>query len=101
MIRAEVIELLKEVPHGVFEENEPCGRKVFAEIRSVRMREFYTALNEGIEPTMIFVLTDYADYHDEKLIRYNCQIYEVIRTYTPVNGQTLQITVRKRENNDV
>lgn len=101
MIRAEVIELLAETPHGVFEENTKQGRTVFAEIRSVRMREFYTALNEGIEPTMIFVLTDYSDYHDEKLIRYKDQIYEVIRTYTPVNGQTLQITVRKRENNDV
>lgn len=99
MIRAEVIELLTETPHGVFEENTTQGRTVFAEVRSVRMSEFYKALNEGIEPQYVFVLTDYIDYKGEKLVRYNENLYDVVRVYTPVNGQTIEITVKKREVN--
>lgn len=99
MIRADVITLLSEEPHGVFAQNTPQETNVFAEIRSVRQKEFYLALNEGIQPTYVFVLTDYADYGDQKLIRYNSQLYDVVRTYTPVDGQTIEITVRKHEVN--
>lgn len=99
MIRADVITLLSEEPHGVFDQNTPQETDVFAEIRSVRQKEFYLALNEGIQPTYVFVLTDYADYDDQKLIRYNDELYDVVRTYTPVDGQTIEITVRKHEVN--
>lgn len=99
MIRADMITLLSEAPHGVFAQNTPQETNVFAEIRSVRQKEFYLALNEGIQPTYVFVLTDYADYGDQKLIRYNNQLYDVVRTYTPVDGQTIEITVRKHEVN--
>lgn len=99
MIRATTITLLRERPHGVFDERIPFEREVFAEIRSVKMTEFYTALNDGIQPEYIFHLTDYADYNGEKTIRYNDMLYDVIRTYTPVNGQTIDITVRKKEIN--
>lgn len=99
MIRADVITLLSEEPHGVFDQNTPQETDVFAEIRSVRQKEFYLALNEGIQPTYVFVLTDYADYGDQKLIRYNDELYDVVRTYTPVDGQTIEITVRKHEVN--
>lgn len=99
MIRADVITLLSEEPHGVFDQNTPQETDVFAEIRSVRQKEFYLAMNEGIQPTYVFVLTDYADYDDQKLIRYNDELYDVVRTYTPVDGQTIEITVRKHEVN--
>ena len=99
MIRADVITLLSEVPQGVFDRMTPHEKTVFAEIRSVRQKEFYLAMNEGIQPTYVFVLTDYADYDDQKLIRYNDELYDVVRTYTPVDGQTIEITVRKHEVN--
>lgn len=99
MIRADVITLLSEEPHGVFGQNTPQETNVFAEIRSVRQKEFYLALNEGIQPTYVFVLTDYADYGDQKLIRYNSELYDVVRTYTPVDGQTIELTVKKHEVN--
>lgn len=99
MIRADVIDLMDELPHGVFDYEYPIKRRVFAEIRSVRQSEFYKALNDGIEPQYTFVLTDYADYDGEKLIKYNGKFYEVIRTYTPVDGQTIEITVKKYEVN--
>lgn len=99
MIRATTITLLTERPHGVFDPKLPFEKEVFAEIRSVKMSEFYTALNDGIQPEYIFHLTDYADYDGQKIIAFDGQLYDVVRTYTPVNGQTIDITVKKREIN--
>lgn len=99
MIRADVITLLRETAHGVFESNTPTETTVFAEIQSVRQKEFYLALNDGIQPEYVFVLTDYADYNDQKLIRWNGLLWDVVRTYTPVNGQTIELTVKKHEVN--
>ena len=99
MIRADVITLLSETAHGVFESNDPEETTVFAEIQSVRQKEFYMALNDGIQPEYVFVLTDYADYNNQKLIRWNDILWDVVRTYTPVNGQTVELTVKKHEVN--
>lgn len=99
MIRAVTIDLLKEVPHGVFEQNSPVVHTVFAEIRSVSMKEFYLAANDGIEPELIFRLTDYSDYNGEKLVRYDGDEWDVIRTYTPVDGQVIDITCKRKEKN--
>lgn len=97
MVRAEVITLFAEEPHGVFDSHDVACRKVFAEIRSVRMSEFYKAMNEGIEPTYVFVLTDYVDYEDEKLCEYKGVLYDIVRTY--VHGQSIELTVKKHEVN--
>lgn len=95
MIRATEITLYAESPHGVFDAHTPTARTIPAEIRSVRNNEFYQALANGIEPTLIFRLTDYAEYQGEKLCKYNDDWYEVVRTYTPVNGQVIDLTVQK------
>lgn len=99
MIRATTITLLSEEPHGVFDSHTPTQTEVFAEVKSVKMSEFYTALNDGIQPEYIFTLTDYADYNGQKTIIYNGTYYDVVRTYTPVNGQTIDITVKRKEIN--
>ena len=99
MIRAEQITFLSEDPHGAFEAFTPSEWTVFAEIRSVKASEFYKALNDGIEPQYVFVLTDYADYDGSKLVRYNGQLFDVVRTYTPVDGQPLEITGKQHEGN--
>lgn len=95
MIRATVITLVPEEPRGVFEATPDNAREIFAEIRSVRNNEFYQALAQGIEPSFIFRLTDYSEYQGEKLCIYNGQYYRIIRTYTPVNGQVIDLTVQK------
>lgn len=99
MVRADVINLINEPRHGVFEAYSSTSTQVFAEIHSVRQSEFYLALNDGIQPQYTFVLTDYADYGGQKLIQYDGEYFDVIRTYTPVNGQTIEITVKKHEVN--
>ena len=95
MIRATQITLYAEQPHGVFDSQELTGRDVYAEIRSVRNNEFYMALSNDIQPTYIFRLTDYSEYGGEKLCKYDGDWYRIIRTYTPVNGQVIDLTVQK------
>ena len=98
MIRAEVISLVAETPadHGVFETRTESTRDVFAEIRSVGYTEFYTAKSAGIEPSIVFVLTDYMEYGGEKIVLFDDKRYRVVRTYT--NGQTIELTCEEATN---
>lgn len=92
MIRAEVITLVAENPaaHGVFDAVTETGRDVFAEIRSVGFSEFYTAKSAGIEPSIVFVLADYMEYGNEKIVLFNGRRFRVVRTYS--DGQTIELT---------
>ena len=72
-------------------------RKVFAEVKSVRQSEFYSAAMANIRPTCVFVLADKDDYRDEKQIRYNGRTYDVIRTYVGRDSYRLEITAEMRE----
>jgi len=68
-------------------------RDVFAEIRSIGMKEKYEALQAGLNPEYTFVLADYYEYDDEDEIQYGGKTYRVIRTYR--NGQTIEIVVTR------
>lgn len=61
-------------------------RNVFAEVKSVGQSEFYQAEAVGLKPEIKFVIADFADYQDEKQLKYTPfggteQIYTVLRTY--------------------
>lgn len=101
MIRAEVITLVSEDPaaHGVFDIPELEKRDVFAEIRSVGYAEYYAARSAGIEPTIVFVLADYLEYQNEKIVLFDGEQYRVVRTYT--NGQTIELTCERATNDRV
>ncbi len=98
MVRATVVTLLTEVPHGVFESHSPSRTDVFAEIRSVSMKEFYLAANDGIEPEVVFRLTDYADYAGQKILEHDGVVYDIIRTYTS-DDMHIDLTCKRREKN--
>jgi len=68
-------------------------REVFAEVKSVGMREKYEALQAGLNPELTFVLADYYDYDLEDEIIYENETYRVLRTYR--SGQTLEIVVTR------
>ncbi len=68
-------------------------REVFAEVKSVGMREKYEALQAGLNPELTFVLADYYDYDNESEIVYEGESYRVLRTYR--SGQTLEIVVTR------
>lgn len=67
--------------------------EVFAEVKSVGMREKYEALQAGLNPEFTFVLADYLEYDDEPEIEYQGKRYRMIRTYR--NGQTIEIVVTR------
>lgn len=94
MIRATAIELISAPDTaGIFETVTATTRRVFAEVRSPSSREFYTAHEQGLEPTFVFILADYAEYKGEQYVDYNGARYRVIRTYE--NGQKIEITVER------
>lgn len=101
MVRADVIYLVAEDPgaHGVFDQPEEIRRRVFCTVRSVGMREFYTAKSAGIEPSVVFQLTNAEDYGGEKIILWNDVRYRVTRTYMQSMGIeiTCELATNDRE----
>lgn len=83
MVRATTITLIGEEPtaHGVFEVPDNIQNEVFAEVLSASQNEFYKALENGLEPELVFMLTDYGDYNGEKILVYDDKRWRVIRTY--------------------
>lgn len=96
-MRADVLYLVAESPadHGVFDKPTETSRKVFCTVRSVGMNEFYRAKENGLSPSIVFVLADYAEYKGEKVALYTPpgsetqSRYRIIRTYT--NQQTIEL----------
>ena len=68
-------------------------KEVFAELRSVGMKESYEMMALGLKPEFTFVLSDYFDYDDEEKIVYEEKFYKVIRTYR--KGINLEIVVTR------
>lgn len=68
-------------------------RDVFCGVRSIGQREFYQASATDFRPELKLVLSDYLDYQDETLVKYNGRRYRVVRTYR--NGQELELVVER------
>ena len=67
---------------------------VFAQVRSIGMKESYEALAVGLKPEMAFVIADYYDYDSQEFIEYNSLRYKVLRTYRKGSNE-LEIVVTK------
>lgn len=91
-MRADVIYLVAESPtaHGVFDRPTKTKRMVYCEVASVGYSEFYSAKSAGIEPEIVFKLSQAFEYNGEKIVEYNGTLFRVIRTY--VNGDSIEIT---------
>lgn len=70
------------------------AREVFADVRSIGMREFYSAAQTDYKPECTAVLADYRDYNGEKIIIWNDEKYHLVRTYR--NGRQLELTLERR-----
>lgn len=55
-------------------------REVFAERKSVNMKEFYMAQQTNLRPEIIIILQE-LDYEGEQKVRYNNVEYYVVRIY--------------------
>lgn len=72
-------------------------RDVWANKKSVGMREFYEAGAQGFMPEIVFEVRDHIDYHGEKYIEHHGKRYFVIRTYN--TGRKLEIVCQGVLNN--
>lgn len=66
-------------------------RELVATLRSIGQSEFYQAHAAGYKPELKFVLADYLDYNGEDLIKYDGNLYRVLRTFR--NGLEQEIVV--------
>lgn len=101
MKRHTVIYLIQEDPeaHGVLDDHQRYERKVYAVMRSVGMRETYEAMGHGIAPERVFDLAAPEEYRDEKYLRWNDDLYRIVRTY--INGETISLTVERGNARDL
>lgn len=73
-------------------------REVLCGVRSIGMREFYSANSTDFHPELKLVLADYLDYNGETLADYNGLRYRIIRTYR--TGQELELTLERAPEED-
>lgn len=93
MICDDVCTLIQEDPaaHGIFDPAAETETQVFCTVQSVGRYEFFRALENGIEPRWVLRLTEFADYHGEKIVLFRGDRYRVIRTY--VDSQAIELTI--------
>lgn len=66
-----------------------ASKELFAAVRSITQSEFYQAQAVGLKPEYKFVIADYLEYNNEKIVEYNGIRYSVKRTYR--TGNQLEI----------
>ena len=76
-------------------------RTVFVRPRSVFASEFYQAAAVGLKPALILVLSNFADYDDEKLVEYNGKEYTVTRVYQRPDKDAVELTLEERVINGI
>ena len=91
MDRSAVITLIAELyaqdSVGVYKPltpNRRTTRAAFAEVTSVTLNEMINAAQLGFKPALRFRVFEY-DYHGEKYVEYNSNIYAIYRTYRDKN----------------
>lgn len=72
-------------------------RKVLANISSVKQSEFYQAQVSGLKPEIVFKIRSF-EYKDEKLVLYKNKKYDVIRTYSTLEGILEIVCIEKLGN---
>ena len=61
-------------------------RTIFAEVKSIGQNEFYQAQAVGLKPEIKFLIADFADYQNEKKLKYQPfggteEYYTILRTF--------------------
>lgn len=95
MMFRDVLTLIGEQPkaHGVTDAYREVTKEVYVAVQSVGRSEAYQAMQNGLHPQFVFVLSDYADYADQKICEYQGKRYRVIRTYR--KNQAIELTVEE------
>ncbi len=68
--------------------------RVFCDVKSVTRTEFYDASTHDLKPDLNITISHRIDYNGEKLLVYDGQVYDVIRSYW--DGDQVDLTVQAR-----
>ena len=71
-------------------------RQVFVSPQSIYSSEFYQASQNGLHPSITFILANREDYKEEKLIRFNGKIYSIIRADWTGQKDALRLVCEER-----
>lgn len=97
MMWREICDLLTEVetPDGIGGfVTSYTSRTVFADRKSIRQSEFYQAHAVGLKPEITLVVR-MVDYDNESRLRWNEQVYDILRTHSK-NGEIIELVCAKR-----
>ena len=85
---------------GNISSSQISSKKVYAKKQSIRTNEFYNAVEIGITPSIEFVIKR-LNYSGETELKWNDEIYSIIRTVDPKNKfDIVLICSRKIGNNE-
>lgn len=68
-------------------------RMVFCRLRSVGIKEAYTAMQIGRNPEIMADIPDSADYHGENFAVVDGEVFKVLRTYQ--HGLKVEMTLER------
>ena len=102
MIRASTVTLVtpKTPGHGVYDAPELNERTVYCDVESVSRREMYEAMNHGMKPSWVLVLSDYAEYQDEETCIFEGKTYRILRTYVR-QDHAIELTIERMTQYDI
>lgn len=86
---------IKEDDIGNMSSSNISTSKCYAKKQSVKSNEFYNAVAVGINPTIEFVIKR-LNYSGESTLKYNNEIYSIIRTIDPKNKFDIVLVCSKK-----
>lgn len=102
MIRASRVTLVGDNPeaHGVYDSPAHVTHEVDCMVQSVFQNEFYAALSQGLKPSCVLILSNYAEYSDEEYCIFEGSYYKIIRPYIRQDHR-IELTIERVSNRDV
>lgn len=86
---------IKEDDIGNMSSSNISTSKCYAKKQSVKSNEFYNAVAVGINPTIELVIKR-LNYSGESTLKYNNEIYSIIRTIDPKNKFDIVLVCSKK-----
>lgn len=71
------------------------SKKIYAKKQSVRTNEFYNAIQSGLSPQVELVIKR-LNYNGEEELKWNNEIYSIIRTIDPKNKFDIVLVCQKK-----
>lgn len=80
------------------ENTEYTTKTVYVQLRGVYSSEFYNASQVGLHPSITLEMTNRADYSGEKIVEFEGQLYDVIRTDWNAQRDKISLVLQERIN---